>query len=342
MTTTIIPESARELRKHLDTKVVGQGDAKSALSELLAIHLSYFRQPDPLHPAPNALIIGPTGVGKTHTVETAAEVLEVPIVVLDASRLTTFMPNGGVTFEEVFTDLYHSANRLVNAKEEQLRVEPLGLAERGIVFIDEFDKLATKTARTDESYTVQRRLLQILEGTSVTLKIEDKGQPLILSTAGVLFVCSGAFPNIESDETRSARPAIIKRLYSNAQAVLSCDVAYQGFLKELVARMPVLIRFEHLGEDDLFEILRNPEVDPSTVYSRYFQGRGIPLELTTDAMRAIARQAAMLEMGARGLHQILFAILSRRSMEIDIAGNHAPGQLVIDEDEVRRLIALGF
>ena len=335
--------TAGDIRKLLDERVVGQESAKAALSHLLAMHLTWFRRPDPLHPAPNALLIGPTGVGKTHTIETAAERLRVPLTVVDGTRLMATGGAGKLKFDDVFEELVASAERLIARTEAMTKTTPLELARRGIIFIDEFDKLRLDARfPLNSNFVLQRTLLQILEGSRVPVRLNPSRSPEkateTLDTRGILFVASGAFEGIREEWIRAKRPQEITRQGLPPDVVIPPDIYNFGFLPELVARLPVFIHYAELTTDNLIAILNNPHVDPVTVYKTYLKELNVDLKLSDAAKRFFAERAALLKMGARGLHQVLFPALmalSERALE------NPPNVLEVDERLAARLYGEG-
>lgn len=334
--------TAAEIKAILDERVVGQGSAKTSLSHLLAMHLAWFRNPDILHPTPNALLIGPTGVGKTHSIETAADKIRVPLVIADAARLMPTMGAGEIRFDDIFAELVTSAERLISRTEAMTRTTPAELARRGVVFLDEFDKLNIDPRLPLQSnYVLQRALLQILEGARVPVKSSARpasSPDEYLDTRGILFVASGAFEGIRDERIRSLRPQEIARQGLPVGAVIPADIHSYGFIPELIARLPVFIHFDALEVQDLIDILNNEIVDPSIVYRRYLNDLNVDLKLTDEFKTYIAEQASMLNMGARGLHQILFPILAALS---ERATNDPPNVLELDARAARRLLNEG-
>ena len=328
----------------LSEKVIGQESAKRNLATLLAMHLAWFARADMDHTAPNALLIGPTGVGKTHAIRTAAQALEVPLIVVDGTRLS---PQGyqGTSLEDLLIELIGVARKIISDPNRKIRAEDFGLSEldelevarRGIIFIDEFDKINSKKSSTAErNELLQRRLLQFIDGTSVILNphAESGEEEVIFDTAGILFVMSGAFTNLLSDTSK--RPQARIREISRQNYVIFEDLVNFGFMKELIARLPVLIEFDKLSKDDLATIMRTEAVNPALFYSRYLSSLGIRLQIDDSAIGYIADKAERLELGARGLHQVLFPILSLLGQTLERASVH---DYVLDKEGVQNLIA---
>jgi len=320
-----VPSAAREIFADLNKQVVGQIPAKRDLATLLAMHLQWFSQPNDEHTAPNALIIGPTGVGKTHAIRTAAKTLNIPLAIVDATRLGAF--GGGDSLEDVLIELLSASRRLIKdgrlprgaVEDEDLpELDEVDVARRGIVFIDEFDKLAIRGRPTsDRNELMQRRLLQFIDGTTITLNptADASEAEVIFNTAGLLFVVAGAFTDLTSDP--GGRSQETMRGLDLHDHVIPEDLVRFGFMKELIARVPVIIEFVDLIEADLREILKTPEVNPAVFYTKYLASLGTELVITDEAREWMASNAAKLEIGARGLHQVMFPLLALLSQQIE-------------------------
>jgi ATP-dependent Clp protease ATP-binding subunit ClpX len=296
--------------------------AKRDLATLLAMHLTWFSKADAVHTAPNALVIGPTGVGKTHAIKTAADALNIPLVIVDATRLSPHGPLG-TNLEDVLLDLISAARRLISEGrvpelENMPELDELEVAKRGVVFIDEFDKLTNRSSSTGErNELLQRRMLQFVDGTTVTLNPnpETGEKEVQFNTGGLLFIAAGAFSNLLDDAGKRSQEQMRDMLQHNH--VILEDLVRFGFMEELIARLPVIIEFSELQQEDLEEILRTEAVDPSVFYIRYLSSLGTRLEITSAARRYVAERALRLSIGARGLHQVLFPLLSLLSQEVE-------------------------
>ncbi|WP_420312221.1 AAA family ATPase [Streptomyces sp. YS-B37] len=322
--------------------VVGQETGKRDLATLLAMHVRSLVEGDInlAHTAPNALIIGPTGVGKTHAIRTAAAALRLPLAIADATRLAT-SAFGDESLDDVLIELLRASRRQVTEKGEVPELEELKDARRGIVFIDEFDKLATDLdGRDGRNEIVQRRLLQFIDGAAVTLPpgMHIGDDEMVFDTAGVLFIVAGAFTDLLAG--LGGRPHEVMRGMARHDHVISQDLVRYGFMPELIARLPVIIEFSPLSEDDLVGILQNKQTDPSQFYVNYMRSMGTELIIKADAQHWIAAAAARLKVGARGLHQVLFPMLSLVSQELENE-NPRPERFIVDkqaaEDLTRRV-----
>lgn len=317
--------TARTIKSHLDTRVVGQDTAKIQLSVLLSMHLGWFRQQNRMHRSPNAILVGPTGVGKTHTMRVASEFLRLPFVAVDA---TSLVPAGvvGLQVEDVLADLVMIANDILEQDHcPRVKNDDIELARRGVIFIDEFDKLAVRpelggdTAQTVR--LVQRRLLKLAEGATLGIGVRyhqgDSGAARTIDTSGILVIASGAFADIDSPNIRRQRDYKMSRALTEPSAVVSADMVAYGLLPELVARFPVIIRYGPLNAADLEGIIRSPDISPIQVWINHFDLMGKQLRVTDDAIEYAAQSALALNMGARGLQQVLFPHLAKTAYEFE-------------------------
>jgi len=337
----LLPEYAgpHQIKAHLDQFVVGQEAAKTELSTLLSMHLLLSREPGHKLQTPNALLVGPTGVGKTYSVRTAAGFLRLPVVVADATKL---LPSGasaetGEHIDYLLAELLDAAQEIVNKIDRDARREiakvlrreygyrgrsgldsvddllAFALAERGIVFLDEFDKLSFAGAAPNVAgwnRSIQGRLLKLVEG-SEDPPMRVRGIPPI-DTSGMLFIAAGAFARIDSKKDyASVLPTKPYSLHGSARSNLAADVVTYGFIPELIARFPILVRYSALAKDDLRRMLSNTATDPLQVFSFYFEKNGKRLVVTDEALEAIASHAQVLEMGARGIHQVIFPQIAK-------------------------------
>ena len=289
------------------------------------MHLGWFENERRLSKSPNAILIGPTGVGKTHTLRTASEYLGLPFVTVDTTAL---VPSGivGYQVEEVLEDLVKKADEILKASgRKRVPNDDIELARRGVIFFDEFDKIAVQAGGTgfDGSYQIQRRLLKLVEGSTLSVGVHQRkaeNTPFrSIDTAGVLVLAGGAFAGIDDNRIRAKRPEELKRELSRASpnVIVSADIVTYGFLPELVARLPVLIDFVSLGESDLERILSIPEISPLQVWVDHFAAIGKTLIIADDARSHAAKAAVSLRMGARGLQQVFFPCLAALAYDIE-------------------------
>jgi len=308
----------REIKDHLDGYVIGQEFAKKVLS--VAVHNHYKRIDSPdtedeetveLQKS-NIILIGPTGSGKTLVAQTLARILNVPFTIADATTLT----EAGYVGDDVENILVN----LVQAADHNIE-----LAERGIIYIDEIDKIARKAdtpsiTRDVSGEGVQQALLKIIEGTIA--QIPPKGgrkhpqQELTkIDTTNILFICGGAFVGLDrviKNRTGSKSMGFGARVMTekkNLGEVLAGvqpeDLLKFGLIPEFVGRLPVIATMQELTEDDLVRILKEPKNALTKQYQRLFQFDNITLRFTEGALTAIAQKALKRKSGARGLRSVM-------------------------------------
>ena len=356
-----------ELEAYLDEYVIKQEDAKSILATKVCTHFNRIRhylekgrEPEPGVGAikNNIILIGPTGVGKTYLIKLIANKLRAPFVKGDATKFSETGYVGG-DVEDLVRDLVYAAD------------EDLDLAQYGIIYIDEIDKIASSGSLwgPDVSRTgVQRALLKPMEETEVDLKVSHdpvsqiqaieqyrrtgKKEKRALNTRHILFIVSGAFNGLEKIiRERLSKQEIgfgakvtsreeERRLFTKVNAE---DLIKYGFESEFVGRLPVIAVLEELSADDLYEILKNPNNPIITSKRRDFAAYGIDIKFEDEALRLLAEQAAQEKTGARGLVSVIERVLiqfEKRLPSTDIKELIVTPEIVTKaREELHRMLA---
>ncbi|MDO4258607.1 MAG: ATP-dependent Clp protease ATP-binding subunit ClpX [Actinomycetaceae bacterium] len=319
--TTPLPKP-REIYDYLDSWVIGQERAKKALSVAVYNHYKRVRsreagnEEDMLGTKSNILLLGPTGTGKTHLARCLASLLDVPFAIVDATALT----EAGYVGEDVENILL----RLIQEADGDIKK-----AERGIIYVDEIDKIGRKgenasITRDVSGEGVQQALLKIVEGTVASVppqggRKHPHQQFLEIDTSGILFIAAGAFAGI--DEIVKGRigqrsTGFGSQLKSSAELgdlyeeVTPEDLHKFGMIPEFIGRLPVLTSTKELSEEDLTRVLTEPKNSLVSQYQHLFELDGIELVFTHEALLAIAAQANARHTGARGLASIMEKVLS--------------------------------
>ena len=318
----------REINEFLNSWVIGQTRAKRALSVAVYNHYKRVRsreaghEEDMLGTKSNILLLGPTGTGKTHLARSLARLLEVPFAIVDATALT----EAGYVGEDVENILL----RLIQEADGDIKK-----AERGIIYIDEIDKISRKSenpsiTRDVSGEGVQQALLKIIEGTVASVppqggRKHPQQEYLQLDTSNILFICAGAFAGMEEIiSSRTGRRGIgcgsELHVADNGAEVLSEatpeDLHKFGLIPELVGRLPVVAATEELTEGDLIRILTEPKNALVRQYERMFELDGVRLQIDGEALHEIAREAIARGTGARGLRSIMESLLKEAMFEV--------------------------
>ena len=326
----------KEMVAYLDKHIVGQDEAKRTLAVAVANHYRRINctEGDAMIPKSNILLQGSTGCGKTYILKMLAELLEVPFYIADASLITEASYKGN-NVETIISGLYQAADQNVEK------------TQKGIIYLDEFDKLSSRYGHTSQNASVgagvQRQMLKMIEGCVMEIPKSGSrkgGESVSIHTENILFICGGAFVGIKEEKKASHTIGFYPQSKSQVEKITMTkkpcpdDFINFGIIPEMVGRLPIIVSLNDLTETDLTNILQNTEKSLIKQYCSLLKNTyDVELVFQDSAIAQIAHQAYIRKTGARGLNGIVENIM--QEILFEIPSDETICKCVITEDVVK-------